>query len=181
MGREMNDKLQRKLQDSICLAIKRQHMVSHLLVTDVEDADYTLIELVDSTSGQVVDSYLVKPTSRPTVLRYREKVDASSAPIAIELQHNFREGHDCYYVDCWCEYCTVCEKHLSLVESPTETCAGPSMKKPELKDASQLSIKSLLNIGAELVRDCYDDKNVEPEYVDDLVSQFKNAANEFKP
>lgn len=78
MGREWNDKLQRRVQDSICRATDNPKPAK-LLVTDLEDSDLTLVEVLEATVGpltgdihyKVVGEYLVRPKSRPKTLRYR--------------------------------------------------------------------------------------------------------------
>ena len=74
MGREWNDKLRRRLTDSI---VKAQDVPqpTRLLVTDLENSDMTLVEVLgiadDQTTEQVIGQYLVKPTKRPKTPRYR--------------------------------------------------------------------------------------------------------------
>jgi hypothetical protein len=74
MGREWNDTLARRLQDSIVKASDGPKAV-RLLVTDLENSDLTLVEVIgqyeDSGRAYVIGEFLVKPTRRPKVLRYR--------------------------------------------------------------------------------------------------------------
>lgn len=84
MGREWNDKLVRRLQDSIVRA-NRSYTNLKLLVTDLEDSDQTLVEVVGEyptyddaeqpvgTAWQVIGQYIVRPQNRPKTLRYRDE------------------------------------------------------------------------------------------------------------
>jgi hypothetical protein len=74
MSRDWNDKLRRRLQDSICLAADRPR-ATRLLVTDLEDCDQTLVEVIGLVEGkeQVVAEFLFKTTNRPQRLRYRQE------------------------------------------------------------------------------------------------------------
>lgn len=74
MSKDWNDKLRRRLQDSICRAADRPH-AKRLLVTDLEDCDKTLIEVLGNVDGQeqVVAEFLVTSPRRPQRLRYREE------------------------------------------------------------------------------------------------------------
>jgi hypothetical protein len=73
MGREWNDRLRRRLTDSISIA-KDNPTPTRLLVTDLTDSDLTLVEVLGDINGQeqVVTEFLVRPKSRPKVPRYRD-------------------------------------------------------------------------------------------------------------
>jgi len=74
MSREWNDKLERRLQDSIWRAA-RLPRAARLLVTDLENSEETLIEVLAPVNGdeRVVAEFLVRPSSKPKRLRYREE------------------------------------------------------------------------------------------------------------
>ena len=73
-GRDWNERLRRRLQDSICIA-QDNPRPTRLLVTDLADSDLTLVEVLGDINGseQVVTEFLVRPKSRPKVLRYRSE------------------------------------------------------------------------------------------------------------
>ncbi|MFI5302757.1 MAG: hypothetical protein ACHREM_32100 [Polyangiales bacterium] len=71
MGREWNAKLGRRLGDSIVRAGDNKH-VARLLVTDLEESSSTLVEVLDE-DNRVIGEFLVRPSSRPEKLRYREE------------------------------------------------------------------------------------------------------------
>jgi len=74
VGRELNDRLRRRLTDSIARA-QDLPRPTRLLVTDLRDSEFTLVEVLgiadDQTTEQVIGQYLVKPKSRPKTPRYR--------------------------------------------------------------------------------------------------------------
>jgi hypothetical protein len=80
MGREWNDRLARRLTDSIYKASDNPQPVK-LLVTDLIDSRQTLVEIIaedgDGLPGaltfRVVGEFLVTPKRRPKVLRYRDE------------------------------------------------------------------------------------------------------------
>lgn len=74
MSRDWNERLRRRLQDSIVRASDRP-LAKRLLVTDLEDCDKTLVEVIGLIEGkeQVVAEFLVTTPHRPQRLRYREE------------------------------------------------------------------------------------------------------------
>ena len=80
MGREWNDKLTRKMVQSICVADDTP-TPSRMLVTDLDrigdEPPKVLIELLtvvgDHGSEQVFASFIVKRRGKPRVRRYREE------------------------------------------------------------------------------------------------------------
>lgn len=74
MGREWNDYLPRRLQDSIVRATEASTV---MLVTDLEDSDRTLIEVLSRDERSVVAEFLVTPATRPSKLRYRDEMIAT--------------------------------------------------------------------------------------------------------
>lgn len=71
MGREWNNCLSRRLQDSI---IRAHSAASIVLVTDLEDTDCTLIEVLSEDERRVVAEFFVRPAKRPKEPRYRDEV-----------------------------------------------------------------------------------------------------------
>lgn len=72
MGREWNERLSRRLQDSICMA-SDANRAGKILVTDLRDSSQSLIEVLDVSGKKVIGEFLITPRSRPTSLRYREE------------------------------------------------------------------------------------------------------------
>ena len=76
MGREWNEQLTRKLTASIVHALDLP-LVGKLLVTDLEDSDQSLIEILSDDETKVIGQFLMRPIPRPDILRYREPVSWS--------------------------------------------------------------------------------------------------------
>ena len=71
MGKEWNEKLKRTLTTSIVKASDLPR-AGVLLITDLEDSEETLIEVLSADATKVIGQFLIRPTNRPENLRYRE-------------------------------------------------------------------------------------------------------------
>jgi hypothetical protein len=79
MGREWNDKLKRRLQDSVSRASDTPHP-GKLLLTDLEPDKRVgpfnvLVEVLDETNSHVIAEFLVPVDLKPKVARYRDDRD----------------------------------------------------------------------------------------------------------
>jgi len=83
MGREWNDRLYRKLQNSIMMASERPR-VSKLLVTDLKDDKHerSLIEVLSLDETEVITEFLVRLKRPKGELRYREEI-TFAAPLEV--------------------------------------------------------------------------------------------------